>query len=68
MTIDVKKSYKAKKPILGICPVGTKLKVWTKPNSDPEEAMTGVVTPEMIGFNLVSGGGCFFLPEDVELA
>ena len=66
--IETSKDYVAKKEILGICPVGTKLKVWTKPNTDPTEMMTGAVNPEMVGFNLPSGGGCFFLPEDVEEA
>ena len=72
MTIDVKAKYKATKEVLGVCPKGTPLKVWTKPNEKDAAGnaiqVTGATDPSMLGFNLVSGGGVFLKEEDVELS
>lgn len=66
MSIDAKANYKSKVEVLGICPKGTKLKVWTEKDDkgvpQPKVGKTG-----MNGFNLTNGGGVFFNADDVEL-
>ena len=64
MTIDLNKTYIAKKAILGMCPVGTRLTPW----ATNKVLKVGAVDPDMIGFNMVTGGGCFLKEEDVEEA
>jgi len=66
MSIDAKANYISKVEVLGICPKGTKLKVWTVKDNDnvhqPKIGATG-----RYGFNLPNGGGVFLAESDVEL-
>ena len=70
MTIDVKAKYISKVEVLGVCPKGAQLKVWTMPNVKDDEGnaiqIRGSVDPLMLGFNLTSGGGVYLREEDVE--
>lgn len=67
MKIEIGTKYKSLIEIIGICPVGAPLTVWT------DKAADGKTIPRVgisgkNGFTLISGGGVFFDAKDVEKA